>query len=109
MLLGIARPLFVILLLCGLFGIVWLRSNIVSTEYAISELENKKTDVLRETKMLMAERASVLSMQKVEETAMKRLGLSFPERTRVVFVKKNKSGPQEVSLDISVETRKGLR
>lgn len=95
----IIKPLFVILLLCGLFGIVWLRSNFISVEYTISELENKKVDRLREAKMLMAEKASLMSMHKVEKTAVRNIGLVFPDRKKVVYVKEKNLGPQRVSLE----------
>jgi hypothetical protein len=93
------KPLFVILLLCGLFGIVWLRSNFISVEYTIGELENKKVDRLREAKMLMAEKASLMSMHKVEKTAVRDIGLVFPDRKKVVYVKEKNVGPQRVSLE----------
>lgn len=99
MVLYFIKPLFLALLICGIFSIVWLRSNITSMEYRISELENKKMDRLRETKMLMAERAFLLSMQKVERTAVRDLGLVFPDRTRVVYVKERDSGPFRASLE----------
>jgi len=95
----IIKPLFIAFLLCGLFGIVWLRSNFISMEYAISELENKRADGIRETKMLMAEKASLMSMHKVEKTAVRSLGLVFPDRTRVVYVKERNAGPQNASLE----------
>jgi len=95
----VIKPLLVVFLLCGLFGIVWIRSSFISLEYTISELENKKADRLRETKMLLAEKASLMSMYKVEKTAMRELGLVFPDRTRVVYVKESAEGPQKASLD----------
>jgi hypothetical protein len=95
------KPLFITFLLCGLFGIVWLRSNFISVEYTISELENKKADRLREAKMLMAEKASLMSMHKVERTAVRDIGLVFPDRKKVVYVKAKNAGPQRVSLESS--------
>jgi len=97
MVIYLVKPLFVALLLFGIFGIIWLRSNLISLEYTISELENKRMERLRETKMLMAERASMLSIQRVESTAVRDLGLVFPDRTRVVYVKDSGAGPQMVS------------
>ncbi len=93
----LVKPLCVALLLFGIFGIIWLRSNLISLEYTISELENKRMERLREAKMLMAERASMLSIQRVERTAVRDLGLVFPDRTRVVYVKEKGPGPQMVS------------
>ncbi len=106
----IIKPLFVTFLLCGLFGIVWLRSNFISAEYTISEFENKKADRLREAKMLMAEKASLMSMHKVEKTAVRDIGLVFPDRKKVVYVKERTQGPQRVSLEIPLgrDGRKAL-
>jgi len=97
----IIKPLFIAFLLFGLFGIVWLRSNYTSMEYTISELENRKADKLREAKMLMAEKAVLMSMHRVEKTAVRDLGLVFPDRTKVVYVKERAQGPQRASLDTS--------
>lgn len=93
------KPFFIAFLLCGIFSVVWLRSSIISMEYTISELENNKLDRLREAKMMMAEKASLLSMQKVEKTAVRAFGLVFPDRTRVVYVKERESGPYRASLE----------
>ena len=101
----IIKPLFITFLLCSLFGIVWLRSNYISVEYVISELENKKADRLRESKMLIAEKASLMSMQRVEKTAARDLGLVFPDRTKVVYVRERMQGPQEVALISSARKR----
>lgn len=101
----IVKPLFITFLLCGLFGIVWLRSNYTSMEYTISELENRKADSLRQAKMLMAEKASLMSMRGVEKTAVRDLGLVFPDRTRVVYVKERSQGPQKASLEAPVGAR----
>jgi hypothetical protein len=100
------KPLFVLLLLSGIFGIVWLRSSILTMEYRISELENKRMERLREAKMLVAERAALLSMQKVEKTAVRTLGLVFPDRTRVLYVKGAAEGPLKASFE---KNRYGFR
>jgi len=100
------KPLFVIILLGGIFGIVWLRSSILTMEYTISELESKKMERLRQAKMLLAERAMLLSMQKVEKTAVRSLGLVFPDRTKVVYVKGAAQGPLKASFE---KNRYGFR
>jgi hypothetical protein len=100
------KPLFVVFLLGGIFGIVWLRSSILTMEYTIGELECKKMERLREAKMLLAEKAMLLSMQKVEKTAVRSLGLVFPDRTRVVYVKGGAQGPLKASFE---KNRYGFR
>ena len=97
----VIAPMCCALLLAGIFSVVWLRSNIISLEYRISELERQRLDALRETKTTMAEIASLLSFQKAGKTAVAQLGLVFPDRTKVVYVRNGKSGPLKASLDES--------
>ncbi len=93
------QPLFGILLLSGIFGIIWLRSGIISLEYSIGELENRKLENMKETKFLLAERAMAMSMQRVEKMASRDLGLVLADRTKVVYVRDGNSGPSRASLD----------
>ena len=93
-------PVGVMMLLCGVFGIVWLRSNLIAMEYGISELEKSRMDRLRETKMLMAEKAALLASQKVEKTAAGSLGLVVPDRRRVVYVKTRTAVPYRASFEL---------
>ncbi len=98
------QPFFTLFLLAGIFGIIWLRSGIISMEYAISELENKKLESLKDAKSLLAERASAVSMQRMEKVAARDLGLVLADRTMVVYVKAGVTGPSRASLE---ETRGG--
>lgn len=84
----ILKPFSIILLLVSVFTIVWLRSSFVSIEYSISSLEKKKTSLMRDRKAFAAERASLLSVERFEKVAAS--GFSFPNRVRVVYVKKEK-------------------
>ncbi len=84
----ILKTFSIILLLVSVFTIVWLRSSFVSIEYSISSLEKKKTSLMRDRKALAAERASLLSVERFEKVAGS--GFSFPNRVKVVYVKKEK-------------------
>ena len=66
----------------GIFGLVWLRSSIRSVEYEIGALQKELGGVLKERKLLVAERASLFSIQQVETAASGKLGLGFPDRTK---------------------------
>jgi hypothetical protein len=99
----VIAPLSLVLLLCGVFGIVWLRSNLISMEYGISELEKARLDRLRETKMLMAEKSSLLSTQKLEKTAAGNMGLVLPDRRKVVFVKRKDVGSYKASFEAGLQ------
>ena len=93
------KPLSIMLLLFSIFGTVWLRSGIVSLEYRLSRLENKKKELMRDTKVMLAERANLLSVERFEKVAMDGTGFTFPDRVRVVFVKKaNEQEPHKTSL-----------
>lgn len=82
------KPLLFIMIFIGIFGLVWLRSGIIAIEYQIGMLEKEKTDALREKKLLIAERASMLSIKEVGERGMV-TGLTFPDRKKVLYVKKD--------------------
>jgi hypothetical protein len=91
-------PFCVTLILCGIFGIVWLRSNFTTLEYHISKLEHRKIDELRETKMLMGKKASLLSLHRPDKAGTVRLGMVFPDRAKVVYVKENRITSYKASI-----------
>lgn len=74
----------------GIFGLVWLRSGIIRVEYELGSLERELGGVLRERKDLVAERASMFSVCKVADGAQQRLGLEFPDRSKVFYVTRDK-------------------
>jgi hypothetical protein len=87
------KPLSIAMLLLSIFSIVWLRSSFVSLEYGISSLEKKKSALMKDRKMLAAERASLLSVERFEKVASNSTvngGFAFPDRVKVVYVKKAK-------------------
>lgn len=100
-LLALLKPLSVVMLLISIFSIVWLRSSFVSLEYSISSLEKKKAALMRGRKMLAAERASLLSVERFERVAGNSTvngGFTFPDRVKVVYVKKtNDNEPHRAS------------
>ncbi|TAN43635.1 MAG: hypothetical protein EPN25_00145 [Nitrospirae bacterium] len=109
----IYRPLCVLLLLAGLFFMIWLRSSIVTLTYTLRTIEERATEARKDTKKLLAERAQLMSVSKVTSslqtvaqntTQNKALrtpddrhyvtaGYVTPDRTKVVHVKKDK-GPE---------------
>ncbi|MCL4455917.1 MAG: hypothetical protein M1147_12885 [Nitrospirae bacterium] len=86
--LSVLKPLAVIMLLISVFGIVWLRSSFVTIEYRISSLEKKKNVLMKERKMLAAERASLLSVERIGSATADKF--AFPDRVKVVYVRKTK-------------------
>jgi len=60
------KPLLLCLIVFGVFSLVYLRSGFLRLEYGVSELEHKKMTYLKERKMLLAEKTSLLSFAKFE-------------------------------------------
>ncbi len=81
------KPVSLVLLLSLVFGIVWLRSSVVSLEYSLSSLETKRSELMRDRKVLIAEQANLLYIGRIQSVASNGTGLGFPDRARVVFVK----------------------
>ena len=79
---------FVIYFAFCLFAIVWLRASVVNIEYELGDLETQRADLYSERKIFVAQRASLYSAEKIENVAIKRLGMSLPERENVFFVKR---------------------
>ena len=72
-----------------LFSIVWLRAAVLNIEYELGELDMLKSDLIGERKMMVAKRASFYATEKIEKVAIKRLGMSMPNRHNVYYVKRS--------------------
>ncbi len=82
-----------------LFSIVWLRATVLNVEYELGELDSLKSDLAGERKMMVAKRASFYSTEKIERVAIKRLGMSMPDRHNVYYVKRSyAAAPYKASL-----------
>lgn len=74
------------------FTIVWIRSAVVSLEYQLSSLDHKKIELMKEGKVLGAERASLIAVKRFEAVASADGNLVFPDRMKVVHVKNGRQG-----------------
>ena len=83
-----------------LVSIVWLKAAVVNLEYDMGALGNLKTDLVRERNMAVAQRANFYSPEKIENVAVKRLGMTLPERENIYFVKRT---PVAVSFRASMK------
>ena len=81
------KALSVILLVISVFTVVWMRAGVTSLEYRLSTLEQMKMEAMRDQKTLVAQKASLMALTRVEKMDLSGLGFSFPERKRVVYVK----------------------
>jgi len=68
------RPACIMLLLLGLFGLIWLRSSVVSVSYDLRTLEEEKMESLKERKMLLADRSNAVSLAKIGGNSDGKLG-----------------------------------
>jgi len=96
---GLIKFGFFLYLVAGVFCLVGLRSSAISMEYDIGKLQKEKESITRERKLLFAHRAGSFSMKSVEDTAINDLGMSLPEREKVIFVRRMQpAGPREASV-----------
>jgi hypothetical protein len=82
----------------------------VQTAYEIRNLEEKKMEVLKNTKMLRAERARIMSLEKIYDSFQPKVQRDnvyasneyvFPDRIKVVHMKRNKNPePYRASLEL---------
>jgi cell division protein FtsB len=89
---------FLYIVLC-LFLMIWLRAAVVNLEYEIGDLDKQRVDLVRERKIMVARRANFYSTGKIEKVALRRLGMTMPERQNVYYVKRRlAAGPYRTSL-----------
>lgn len=96
----IIKPLSIIFLIFCVFGLVYLRSSFLTLEYSLGDLEKKKMNCLKERKMLLAQKASLLSFAKLEASHSDSEGFVLPDRIKVVHINKQKRHlPYKASLE----------
>lgn len=105
------KPVCIIILLSGLFGMVWLRSGVVSVSYDLRSLEEKKMESLKEMKTLLAARSRAISLaniglsfQGLDIGDNKRVssGYVFPDRAKVIHVKR-RTGPETYKASLEIK------
>ena len=109
------KPFCIIILLFGLFGMVWLRAGVVSISYDLRNLEEKKMEALKDRKMLLADRSKVISLANISSTLQsqgqrqdsgdyKRVssGYVFPDRVKVIHLKK-RTGPETYKASLEIK------
>lgn len=82
----IALPAAIAAVVFCVFGLVWMRSSIIAIEYEISAIEGAKVEAFKQKNVMEARLASMLSIQQVGRKAVE---LSFPDRQRLVYVKRD--------------------
>ena len=95
------RPLCVMFLLLGLFGLILLISIVVAVNYDIRNLEEKKTEAIKNMKLMLAERSKYASLEKVAASFQNDIRGGeinnttgdnlFGNRVRVIHIKKDRN------------------
>lgn len=85
---GFIKFCFFFYMFISVFVLIWLRIAVVKLEYELGQLREQKTALLKDGKLISAERANLYSVGKIEEVAIKQLGMTFPKREKIFFVKR---------------------
>jgi cell division protein FtsL len=98
---------FFLYILLSIFALIWLRTAVVNLEYEIGELAEQKAELLSNSDLLIAERANFYSAKKIEDIAMKQLGMILPQRDNIFFVRRTGHiGPYKVLMEKgSIDTK----
>lgn len=83
---SIFKALTIVLLGVSIFAVISLGSGVTNLEYKLSSLEKMKTEALRDQKTLIAQKAGLMALTRVEKTDLASYGFSFPDRKRVAYV-----------------------
>jgi cell division protein FtsL len=84
------RVLLALAVISGLLLYVGGKVKIVRLGYQIEALEREKREMERENRSLLIEASSLSSPARIEEIAIKRLGMIRPAKENIVVVKRNK-------------------
>jgi hypothetical protein len=71
-----------------IFAVVWIRSSYFNLEYTIHGLEKKKAELIKTRKLLLAQRANLISAQRFGNFIAG--GFTYPDRIKVTYVKEHK-------------------
>lgn len=81
--------MFFVYFACCLFTMIWLRTAVVNLEYELGEYGRLRADLESKGEMVVAQRANNYSVEKIEKVALKRLGMTMPERENVFYVRRS--------------------
>lgn len=85
---SLRRLVITILIVLGLMLYVGAKIKIVQLGYRLDALENEKKEIERANRSLRIEASSLCSPARIEEIAIKRLGMIRPPEENVVIVKR---------------------
>ncbi len=85
------RVVLTLLIVTALLLYVGGKVKIMRLGYQIESLEHDKQDLERENRSLRIEASSLASPARIEDLAMKRLGMIRPAKENIVIVKRKKA------------------
>ncbi len=85
---NVRRVVATLLIITGLLLYVGGKVKIMRLGYQIESLEREKEDLERENRSLRIEASSLASPSRIEEIAIKRLGMVRPAKENIVIVKR---------------------
>jgi cell division protein FtsL len=85
---SLRRVLIVVSVIAGLILYVGAKVQIMRLGYQIEALEHEKRELERANRSLLIEAASLSSPARIEEFAVKRLGMVRPAKENIVSVKR---------------------
>ncbi len=86
--LKLSRLIFVALVFMAITLVyVWLRISITNIDYRIAEEMHRRDSLLEENGRLKVEIATLKSPRRIESIARTKLGMNYPEREQVIFLK----------------------
>ena len=88
-------------LIAGMFGLIGLKTAVVNLEYCIGDMNKQRVALMRKSRSLSAQRAGFYSSKMIENVAIKKLGMSLPDRQNVFYVKRETgASPYKVSMTV---------
>lgn len=102
---GIRKVVMACLVVAGLLAYVGGKVQIMRLGYKIDELERQKQDLERANRSLQIEASSLSSPARIEEIALKRLGMVRPAKENIVVVRRRTtdvSAPSTTRVDASL-------
>jgi len=79
--------ILVLVLMIASLAFVWSHVRLTELKYQIAKEISAKDSLLEENRKLKVEIATLKSPQRVEKLARDKLGMTYPEREQVIFLK----------------------
>jgi cell division protein FtsL len=86
--------LSVVMVLVSVLLYLWPQVRLVNLGYQQNVLQTRRTQTLRRQKELQVERATLRQLPRIEEIAIRRLGMQAPKISQVIYVRPGQHIPE---------------